>query len=179
MTTQLTTAALSVGDCIAFDIMLDVVYGSKSDMVGKPDNRPLLDAIAKSNIRVGVMMPLYYLKNSIFDRYLFPSSIIARYTFIAFIKSLLQSKKDGQGSLSARRSVYSILAGSSDSESLGPNEIAAESTNLIVAGESSKHSHKFKINQSLPIILKALLIVGFQNQALTPHPPCSRPSSFT
>lgn len=117
--------------------MLDVVYGSKSEMITKPDNRPLLDDIARSNIRVGVMMPLYYLKNTAIDRYLFPASIVSRYRFLAFVKALLQSKKDTKMLEPQRQSVYSILMGSNDGEGLGHNEIAAESTNLIVAGTSS------------------------------------------
>lgn len=127
----------STGDYVAFDVMLDVVYGSKSEMITKPDNRPLLDDIATSNIRVGVLMPLYYLKNTSVDRFLFAASIVSRYRFLAFVKALLQSKKDEKTSEQQRRSVYSILMGSNDSEGLGHNEIAAESTNLIVAGKPS------------------------------------------
>ncbi len=137
--------------------MLDVVYGSKSEMVTISNNRPLLHAIAKSNIRVGVMMPLYYLKNSVVDRYLFPDSIVARYTFIAFVKSLLQSKKNEKATQSDRQSVYSMLMSSNDGEGLGPNEIAAESTNLIVAGESSKQPPQFHTYFDLPRIPAAIL----------------------
>ncbi|KAF7509085.1 hypothetical protein GJ744_008312 [Endocarpon pusillum] len=106
-------------------------------MVSSPDNRPLLDAIAESNTRVGVMMPLRFLKNSVVDRYFFRGSIVARYTFIGFVKSLLQSKKDEKGHPSRRPCVYSILMNSDDGEGLGPNEIAAESTNLIIAGSDT------------------------------------------
>lgn len=115
--------------------MLDVVYGSKSEMVSRPDNRPLLEDIAQSNIRVGVMLPLYYMKNSVIDKYLFSSSIVARYRFLNFVKTLLRSKKDEKGTESKRKSVYWIIMGSNDGEGLGSNEIAAESTNLIVAGQ--------------------------------------------
>lgn len=117
--------------------MLDVVYGSKSEMVSRPDNRPLLEDIAQSNIRVGVMLPLYYMKNSVIDKYLFSSSIVARYRFLNFVKTLLRSKKDEKGTESNRKSVYWIIMGSNDGEGLGNNEIAAESTNLIVAGQLS------------------------------------------
>lgn len=125
----------SAGDYLTFDIVLDIAYGYKSEMVSKPDNRPVLNAIAKSNIRVGVMMPLYFLKSSILDRHLFPSSIVARYEFIGFVRSLLQSKQDTKATQSERQSVYSVLMSFNDGEGLGPNEIAAESTNLIIAGE--------------------------------------------
>lgn len=121
--------------------MLEVVYGSKSEMVNKPDNRSLIEAIAKSNVRVGVLMPLYYLKGTFLERYLFPGSIVARYTFIAFVKSLLKDKK-ARSHAAERPSVYSVLMDSNGGEGLEPNQIAAESTNLIVAGKEVIHSSK-------------------------------------
>ncbi|KAF2490392.1 benzoate 4-monooxygenase cytochrome P450, partial [Lophium mytilinum] len=122
---------------ITFDIMLDIIYGRRSEMVTKEDNRYLLEAIEKSNIRVGVLMPLWYLKGSSIERYLFPSSIVARYKFLTFVKALLKTNDDERSESSARKSVYSIMKGSEDKEGLGPNEIAAESTNLIVAGSDT------------------------------------------
>ncbi|KAF2811147.1 cytochrome P450 [Mytilinidion resinicola] len=122
---------------ITFDIMLDIIYGRQSAMITKAENRYLLEAIEKSNIRVGVLMPLWHLKGSFIERYLFPSSIVARYEFLAFVKNLLKTKDDEGADASWRQSVYSILKGSEGKEGLGPNEIAAESTNLIVAGSDT------------------------------------------
>ena len=121
-------------DYLAFDIMLDIIYGSKSDMLGDPQNRPLLEAIATSNIRVGVMIPLHFLKGSKLERFLFPSSIVARYKFIGFVRNLLAEKK-AEEKVEERRSIYSILMGARDGEGLSDNAIAAESTNLITAGK--------------------------------------------
>ena len=122
-------------DYLTFDIMLDIIYGSDSNMLEDPKNRPLLDAIATSNIRVGVMIPLHFLKGSKLERFLFPSSIIARYKFISFVRKLLADKK-AEEKKEERRSIYSILMNARDGEGLSDNAIAAESTNLITAGTS-------------------------------------------
>lgn len=123
-----------VGSYCAFDTMLDIIYSTKSDMVNKADNRPLLDAIAISNIRVGTMIPLHRYKGSYLDFILFRSAIKARYEFIGFIRKLLDEKANETKSPTQRKSIYDILMSSRDGEGLTPIEIAAESTNLIVAG---------------------------------------------
>lgn len=114
--------------------MLDIIYDTKSEMVNKTDNRPLLDAIAISNIRVGTMIPLHRYKGSYLDFILFRSAIKARYEFIGFIRKLLDEKAREAKSPTQRKSIYDILMSSRDGEGLTPIEIAAESTNLIVAG---------------------------------------------
>lgn len=125
-----------------FDVILDIVYGFKTDMVTKPDNRPLLEAISTSNVRVGVMIPLHFIKNTKFDRYLFTSAIIARYKFIGFIRQLIAGKEAGEKQAEEkgsnhRRSIYDILKSANDGEGLTTNQIAAESTNLLTAGKPS------------------------------------------
>ena len=114
--------------------MLDVIYGSKCEMVSKADHRSLLEAIAISNVRVGVMIPLHKLKNTYLDRWLFGPAIVARYTFIGFIKKLLLEKSAEDKGKKQRQSIYNILMNARGGEGLTPVEIAAESTNLIVAG---------------------------------------------
>lgn len=124
----------TIGSWWAFDTMLDIIYSTKSNMVNLPTNRPLLDAIAISNIRVGTMIPLHRYKGSYLDFLLFRSSIKARYEFIGFIRRLLDQKSTEVKTPDQRRSIYDILMSSRDGEGLSPIEIAAESTNLIVAG---------------------------------------------
>lgn len=119
--------------------MFDVVFGDKYEMVSKPDNRPLLNAIATSSIRVGVMVQAPELRNRGIDKWLFPSSIVARGQFIAFVNKML-ARKDTQDLHPERRNVFTILTGAKDPETgegLRPAEIGAESTTLIVAGECS------------------------------------------
>ncbi|KAF2116791.1 cytochrome P450 [Lophiotrema nucula] len=123
-----------LSDFVTFDITLDVVYDSQSDMLTKPDNRHMLPTIHESNIRVGVLMPLWYLKGTYLERFIFPRSILARYTFLSFVKALLKSKAEAKSEATAAKDIYSILKGSDEREGLGTNEIAAESTNLVVAG---------------------------------------------
>ena len=117
--------------------MLEIAYGFKSEMVRRADNRSLLEAIATSNIRVGVMIPLHRYKNTYLDRWLFRSAIVARYTFIGFVKKLLRDKSVEDRAEPEVPSVYDILMSSRDGEGLSPLEIAAESTNLILAGEAT------------------------------------------
>lgn len=125
---------MHIGDYLTFDITLDVVYGFKSRMLSAPDNRPLLDALQKSNVRVGVMIPLYFLKNTLLDRHLFPSAIMARYAFIGFVRKLLLDRASAAPEPQARPNIFQILLSANDGEGLSQNEIASESTNLITAG---------------------------------------------
>jgi len=115
--------------------MMDVIYGRQTNMLTEPDHRYLTSVIRESNIRVGVLMPLWFLKGTYIERFLFPGSIIARYKFLSFIKSLLKEKETEYVSDAARKSVYATLKGTKDSDGLSPNEIAAESTNLVIAGQ--------------------------------------------
>lgn len=112
-------------------------------MLSSPDNRPLLTALSTSNKRVGVMIPLHFLKNTLLDRYLFPKAIMARYVFIGFIRKLLAEQKERTGEITAeekereRMNIFRIMLSANDGEGLTYNEIASESTNLITAGKSS------------------------------------------
>ena len=129
---------MRIGDRLAFDIMFDVVFGDKYEMVSKADNRPLLDAIATSSVRVGVMIQAPELRNRKIDKWLFPSCIAARGRFIAFVNKMLMNKST-EKEQSGRRNVFTILTSAKDPETgegLRPSEIGAESTTLIVAGMS-------------------------------------------
>jgi hypothetical protein len=44
-------------------------------------------------------MPLWYLKETYIARFIFPSSIVARYTFLSFVKSLLKDRDSRVASL--------------------------------------------------------------------------------
>jgi len=117
---------------------LDIVYGFKSRMLTSSENRPLLEALEISNIRVGVMIPLNYLKNTFLDLWIFRSAIVARYVFIGFIRKLLEGQKEApaaKSTVQSRISIYETLMSANDGEGLSNNEIASESTNLITAGE--------------------------------------------
>ena len=133
---ELIMCAMISGDRLAFDIMFDVVFGDKYEMVSKSENRPLLDAIATSSVRVGVMIQAPELRNRKIDKWLFPSSIAARGTFIAFVNKMLMNKSTEKEEPD-RRNVFTILTSAKDPETgegLRPSEIGAESTTLIVAG---------------------------------------------
>jgi len=120
---------------LAFDMMLDITYGAKMDMVDKPDNRSLLKAILISNKRVAVLIALPSLKGTYLDLLIFKSAIKARYAFIGFVKKMIIDKSttdppETQG----RRCIYDILINARKGKEFSQTEIAAESTNLITAG---------------------------------------------
>lgn len=116
--------------------MADVVFGQKYDLLGKPNNRYIVDAIAGSNVRTTVLLYLPKLVIGRLDKRLFPASIKARNTLLRFIGKLLYERS--QLSAPIRKDIFSILQTAKDANTgkgLQSDEIGAESTTLVIAGK--------------------------------------------
>jgi cytochrome P450 len=123
-------------DYLSFDIMSDLIFGVKYNLLENPTKRYFFKAIDESNQRVSVF--LYYpLIRSMTWLYLiiYPRAIEARDRLLSFIGQLvddgMKSSCDSTGS-----NLFSMLSSAKDhttGEGFSMKEIIAESTNLCIA----------------------------------------------
>ena len=125
--------------------MGSVIFSGKYDTLGKPDDRWVIGAIEQSNVRVSVLFQAPLVSIGKLDRYLFPAAIAARNRFIPFVTRILRERLQRKEQLekSGREpefaDIFSFLAKATDPETgkgFGLAELGAETTTLIVAGES-------------------------------------------
>ena len=120
---------------MSFDIMTELIFGRAYDLLGKNTYRYVPEAIEHSNVRVGVLIQVPSLKFCRLDKILFPKAIAGRNLFIRFVGKLL---RDTFKSASAsRKDFFAVLSTVKDPQTglgLTREEIAAESTTLVVAG---------------------------------------------
>jgi cytochrome P450 len=127
---------------LTFDIMGDVIFGVKLNLLDNFANRYIVSAIENSNVRVSVLIqsPILGTKwMGRLDRYLFPKAIAARGHFLKFVSGLVNHTMKLDCSPAAR-TVFSVLTTSSDPETgdtLSARELMAESTTLCVAGSDT------------------------------------------
>ncbi|RDL38701.1 uncharacterized protein BP5553_03041 [Venustampulla echinocandica] len=129
---------LTTGNYLAFDIMSDVVFGKQYNLLGVPKYRFLPDAIAGSNIRTTVLLYLPGLVRGRLDKKLFPACIKARNAFLYFIGKLLHERL--QVTSPKRPDVFSALSSENrraGKDALGPEQLGAESTTLVIAGSDT------------------------------------------
>lgn len=130
--------------------MADVVFGASYNLLQHPKFRYVVECIDKSNVRMSflVQWPRFALLK--IDKYMFREAILARNRFVKFVtrvvgdrlgkmKSATPSSSEEATTKPASPSgdVFSNLAAATDPETgsgFTLNEIAAESTTLIVAG---------------------------------------------
>ncbi|PVI05774.1 cytochrome P450 3A31 [Periconia macrospinosa] len=140
---------------LAFDLMTDVVFGARYNLLGDKKFRYVPEMIEKSNVRVSSLVQFPGLTWMRLDKHLFQEAIYARNRFLKFVFRLLHDRKalshDGTAcgvfkkpSITAQSSlsfdVYSRLQDAQDpvtGEGFGHDEIASESTTLIVAGSDT------------------------------------------
>ncbi|KAK8121820.1 hypothetical protein PG984_010490 [Apiospora sp. TS-2023a] len=148
---------------LAFDMMADVVFGAQYDLLGSDKFRYVPEMIEKSNVRISSLVQFPGLSNWLrLDKHLFREAIYARNRFLKFVFILLRDRKafsrgtlcgvfekppitsssaDGtQATRPASFDVYSRLQEARDpvtGEAFGHEEIASESTTLIVAGSDT------------------------------------------
>lgn len=121
---------------LTFDIMAEVVFGLKYDLIGSKAYRYVVDAIAGSNIRTTVLLYFPSLMWRRLDKKLFPKSILARNSFLKFMGTLLRERysmkpsADSKDVLSALLKVRDVDSG----KGLSTEQVNADSTTLVIAG---------------------------------------------
>ena len=127
----------TAGNYLAFDIMADLIFGGKYNLLERQTYRYVPSVIEASNVRVSAILQAPILKLGRLDKMLFPKAIVARNVFIRFVGKLLRDtlKVDR----SQKRDFFAILSTAKDPETgsgFTQEEIIAESTTLVVAGTS-------------------------------------------
>ncbi|KAF7512379.1 hypothetical protein GJ744_001947 [Endocarpon pusillum] len=122
---------------LTFDIMGDVIFGVRYNLLGSSQKRGIVTAIENSNVRVSVLLqsPVIRLFGRV-DRWMFPKAIQARNVFLRFVAGLVEQCMKPENT-SKGATVVSVLKSSSDpitGDKLTAKEIMAESTTLCVAG---------------------------------------------
>ncbi len=127
----------AAGNYLAFDIMADLIFGGKYNLLERQTYRYVPSVIEASNVRVSAILQAPCLKFGRLDKVLFPKAIVARNVFIRFVGKLLRDtlKVDR----SSKRDFFAVLSTAKDPETgsgFTQEEIIAESTTLVVAGTS-------------------------------------------
>ncbi len=140
--TQLTRNPLA-GYYLSFDIMADVVFGAHYNLLQNDRFRYVVESIDKSNIRMSFLIQFPQFAKLRIDKYIFREAIGARNRFIKFVTRLVGERLGKVTTTSPEKvnpedaDVFANLAAAKDPETGGGftlNEIAAESTTLVVAG---------------------------------------------
>lgn len=121
----------------AFDIMADLIFAGKYNLLERDQYRYVVNAIETSNVRVGALLQAPILRFARLDKMLFPKSIYARDLFVRFVGKLLRDtlRADNCG----RKNLFNTLSTIVDPVSgsrFKQEEIVSESTTLVVAGSS-------------------------------------------
>jgi cytochrome P450 len=133
---------------LAFDSMTDVVFGAQYNLLGDEKFRYVPEMIEKSNVRISSLVQFPGLTWLRLDKHLFQEAIYARNRFLKFVFRLLSDRRalshgTARGVFekpSISLDVYSRLQDARDpvtGEGFGHDEIASESTTLIVAGSDT------------------------------------------
>ena len=125
----------TAGNYLAFDIMADLIFGGKYNLLERQTYRYVPSVIEASNVRVSAILQAPILKSGRLDKMMFPKAIVARNIFIRFVGKLLRDtlKVDR----SQKRDFFAVLSTAKDPETgsgFTQEEIIAESTTLVVAG---------------------------------------------
>ncbi|EXJ85585.1 hypothetical protein A1O1_05950 [Capronia coronata CBS 617.96] len=122
---------------LTFDIMGDVIFGIRYNLLTSAIHRRIPEAIEHSNVRVSVLLQSPIIRQiGRIDRWLFPKAIGARNQFLTFVGGLVDQCMKPECTPIAR-TVVSILRSSHDpltGDKLTARELLAESTTLCVAG---------------------------------------------
>ncbi|KAM7212583.1 Cytochrome P450 [Rhypophila decipiens] len=144
---------------LSFDIMADVVFSAKYNLLTSPKFRYVTSCIDASNVRMSVLIQAPWIARLPIkiDKKIFRSAIQARNRFVKFVSRVVGDRLKKQAAASELASkeielaqddpvneingdVFSNLAAAKDPETgegFAINEIAAESTTLIVAGSDT------------------------------------------
>jgi cytochrome P450 len=122
---------------LAFDIMCDLIFGIRYDLLGSATNRFVISAIEESNKRVSVLLQAPIIRSiGRIDRFFFPRAIEARNKFLGFVGNLIKSCLSSKCS-PGHKTMFSSFTSTKDpmtGEVLSMKEIIAETTTLCVAG---------------------------------------------
>jgi cytochrome P450 len=119
---------------IGFDIMGSVVMGSKVDTLRKPDDRPVIDAIAAVMKRLSLINHFPAINNVVVNKLASRNKKVAaqRNTFLSFSQAMVKQRVADTQSTG---DLFGIIMQDKDPE-FGVSELASESVFIMIAGKS-------------------------------------------
>lgn len=122
---------------MVFDIMTDVIFEEHFQLLERDNYRYILPSLERTAVRTGVLCQVPKMKQipKRIDYRLFAEAIRCRNRYIQFVSQLM-TQRMSTGS-KQRDDIFSIMLNTKDASCGQPltlNDIAAESTTLIVAG---------------------------------------------
>ncbi len=137
------TGRSHAGYYLSFDIMADVVFGAHYNLLQNERFRYVVESIDKSNVRMSCLIQFPEFARLKIDKYIFRQAIVARNRFIKFVTRVVGERlgkiatENPDKIKTEDADVFGNLAAAKDPETgegFTLNEIAAESTTLVVAG---------------------------------------------
>lgn len=119
--------------------MTAVSFDMDYDTIQEPRFRYVVEAIEKSNVRLGTLIQASELSFHGFDKLLFPESAKAAARFVKFLRRLLHERLQRETS-SDGNDIFSFLQRCKDPDTgngLSTREISSETATFIVAGEDT------------------------------------------
>lgn len=118
-------------------MMANIIFSASYNTIGAEDYRYVVQAIEESNVRMSVILQAKELTFRKIDKYLFPTSIVARNKFVRFVSRMMKDRLKRVDL--ENRDVFSLFQNAKDPDTgkqLGEAELGAESATMIVAGKT-------------------------------------------
>lgn len=130
---------------LSFDIMSDVVFGAKYDLLCSETYRYICEAIEVSNVRMSFLVHAGRWAASFIEKSTFRRAIRARNRFVAFVARVVGDRLKRQslnvaGKMPIKPDIFSHLQNAKDPQTgdgFNQEEVGAEGTTLIVAGSDT------------------------------------------
>ncbi|XHG01518.1 hypothetical protein AWENTII_004896 [Aspergillus wentii] len=116
---------------LTFDIMADIIFGAKHDLLNDDTHRSIIGDIEESNVRTTVLMQIPWLYLGRMDRKLFPESIKSRIRYLKLVDKMVSNHV--QGKMEQKEgTIFSLL--SQGEQKLRDADLHSEATHLTIAG---------------------------------------------
>jgi cytochrome P450 len=122
---------------LTFDSMTAVAFGADYQTIEEPRFRYVMEAIAESNVRLGVIFQAAELTLGHIDRKLFSKSALAGHKFVQFLRKLLSTRLNDK---TYPKDIFFFLQQCKDPETgecLSTKELSTETATFLVAGKYS------------------------------------------
>ncbi|KAI8630111.1 cytochrome P450 [Xylariaceae sp. FL1651] len=122
---------------LTFDSLTAVAFGADYRTMEEPEFRYVREAIAETNIRLGVTYQATELTIGHMDRRMFPKSTRAGYVFVKFLRKLLSTRLEQK---THSKDIFSFLQQCKDpntGEGLSAKDLSTETATFLVAGSDT------------------------------------------
>jgi cytochrome P450 len=122
---------------LGFDIMGEFGFGQSFQLLDKPDNRFLIDAVTAASHRSAVYGQFPDLAKAKLDKILYPGVSSMRMKYMHLMSRLLQERLKAETDGHAKRDLFSFIVNATDSETgrgFSQAELWSEARFLLIAG---------------------------------------------